>query len=62
MSVVSFGLAPQTRTSIDVNRQSDIQYWTRTLSVSELDLRRAVERVGTLTCDVVDELRRCRVH
>lgn len=62
MSVLLFDLAPQNKGSINVNLQSDIQYWTRTLSVSELKLRRAVERVGNNTCDVIDELRRCRVH
>ena len=62
MSVVLFDLAPQTRNAINVNLRSDVQYWTRTLSVSELKLRRAVERVGNNTYDVMDELRRRRVH
>lgn len=62
MTVVLFELAPQKPMYVNVNLRSDVQYWTRTLAVSELKLRRAVERVGNNAYDVIDELRRCRVH
>lgn len=62
MTVILFELAPQDRMRINVELRSDVQYWTRMLAVSELKLRRAVEHVGTNTYDVIDELRRCRVH
>jgi hypothetical protein len=62
MTVILFELAPQDRMCINVELRSDVQYWTRKLAVSELKLRRAVEHVGTNTYNVIDELRRCRVH
>lgn len=62
MTVILFELAPQDRMCINVDLRSDVRYWTRKLAVSELKLRRAVEHVGTNTYDVIDELRRCRIH
>lgn len=39
---------------IDLNRDIDVEYWTRELGVTELELQLAVKSVGTS----VDEVRR----
>lgn len=33
--------------SIDLSADADISYWTHTLGISELDLRKAIAEVGT---------------
>ena len=32
--------------SIDLNADADVSYWTRTLGITELDLRKAIAEVG----------------
>jgi hypothetical protein len=45
---------------VDPDHSGDVRFWTRNLGVSELALREAVSRVGSLTCDVRAELKRKR--
>src|ERR1700754_530918 len=45
---------------VDVSRPSDVQFWTRSLGISEKDLRDAVIQVGSLTSDIRTEVRRKR--
>lgn len=45
--IASHELPPQgRRQSIDINAESDVSYWTHTLGISELELRKAVAEVG----------------
>jgi hypothetical protein len=32
--------------SIDLSAEADVSYWTRTLGITELDLRKAIAEVG----------------
>ncbi|MGF6492971.1 hypothetical protein ABIE56_001128 [Luteibacter sp. 621] len=45
---------------VDLARPSDVNYWTRVLGVSELDLISAVQLVGETSWNVRMELRRRR--
>jgi methyl-accepting chemotaxis protein len=43
---------------IDLNDREEIRHWSKSLNVSEDELRRAVERVGTSAEKVREHLRR----
>jgi hypothetical protein len=43
---------------ININQPHEVQYWTRTLNVTENDLRRVVQKVGVMVKDVRKELGR----
>jgi hypothetical protein len=45
---------------VDLARPADVNYWTRVLGVSELDLISAVQLVGDTSWNVRVELRRRR--
>lgn len=47
------GLASQ---PININEDDSVNYWTRTLDCSELELRVAVAEVGSLAGDVGSQL------
>lgn len=51
---------PADTTKVDLESGANVNYWTRSLGVSEQSLRAAVERVGMLPGDVRAELRRLR--
>lgn len=51
---------PADTTKVDLGSGTNVNYWTRSLGVSEQSLRAAVERVGVLPGDVRAELRRLR--
>lgn len=46
------------REPINLNEESSVNYWVKTLACSELDLRMAVAEVGPLAGDVGNELGR----
>jgi hypothetical protein len=42
---------------INIDREQDVQYWSKRLAISEDDLRRAVKSAGPLVKDVMQKLR-----
>ena len=47
---------PEDPTKINVNQQWEIDFWTKTLGVSEMQLRNAVRVVGPLVKEVKKNL------
>ncbi|WP_151956238.1 DUF3606 domain-containing protein [Acinetobacter guillouiae] len=47
---------PQDPKKININEQWELNYWTKTLSVSEDTLKAAVKAVGVLVIDVKKHL------
>ncbi|ASE61530.1 DUF3606 domain-containing protein [Chryseobacterium indologenes] len=43
---------PQDASKINIHEVWEVQYWTRTLGVTEEQLKRAVQAVGTSVADV----------
>jgi hypothetical protein len=60
MDTHKHAVSPSDASRVDVDLRTDVNYWTRTLGVSELSLREAVRRVGIQSSDVRAELRRRR--
>ena len=60
MPINKFVAAPADLTKVDVCLRSDMNYWTRVLGVSEVELRKVVMSVGPASWDVRAELRRRR--
>ncbi|WP_430539364.1 DUF3606 domain-containing protein [Luteibacter jiangsuensis] len=51
---------PADATKIDLESRTEVNWWVRSLGVSEQSLRDAVKRVGQVPGDVRAELRRRR--
>jgi hypothetical protein len=47
---------PRDRSHIAIGQSHEVQYWTRHLGVSQEELRRAIEKVGTSAAAVRKEL------
>jgi hypothetical protein len=48
---------PQDRSRINTDQHHEVRYWTRELNISEEELRRAVQTVGTSADKVREHLR-----
>jgi hypothetical protein len=60
MRIMKRTVKPADSTRIDLDSMNDINWWVRSLGVSEQSLRDAVKRVGQAPGDVRAELRRRR--
>lgn len=60
MHPISRTVRPADATKVDIESRNDINWWIRSLGVTEQSLRDAVKRVGPAPGDVRAELRRRR--
>ncbi len=49
-------LRPQDPTKININEKWELEYWTKTLNVTQDQLRKAVQAVGVLVINVKKHL------
>ncbi len=47
---------PQDRSRINVNQEHELRYWSKKFAVSAVELKAAVQKVGTSAKDVEKEL------
>ena len=62
MTVKLVTLRPADLARVDISLPADLNYWTRVLGVSELELLSAVEAVGDSSWNVRVEVRRRRTQ
>ncbi|MDQ0010400.1 hypothetical protein J2T07_002590 [Luteibacter jiangsuensis] len=60
MEMMKRSTRPADATKIDLESRTEVNWWVRSLGVSEQSLRDAVKRVGQVPGDVRAELRRRR--